>query len=125
MLPNLVIVEEYEGYNFKYKNLMTCQSCNNIQSCNRSHSFICENFEPYNIPGEKPPKSKSLCSGCYNSHYDHGIGLRQSGGKGCWSYKDAKVILEAYPYNSYMRPPWPARWRQSVHFSIISKRWKG
>ena len=32
------------------------------------------------------PKSKSLCSGCYNNFYNNKLE------EGCWSYKNAKVV---------------------------------
>jgi hypothetical protein len=47
----------------------------------------------------KPSKSKSLCAGCYNNDYNHGLG----GADGCWSYKSAKIIKRlAIPVD---RPP--------------------
>ncbi len=33
-------------------------------------------------------KSKSMCSGCYNDDYNHGLG----GSKECWSYDGAEII---------------------------------
>ena len=36
---------------------------------------------------EKPKKSKSLCSRCYNDGYNHGLG----GAQECFSYKAGKV----------------------------------
>lgn len=38
--------------------------------------------------------AKSMCSGCYNNQYNHGLG----GAKECWSFQDAKVVDKiAYP----------------------------
>lgn len=38
--------------------------------------------------------TKSMCSGCYNNQYNHGLG----GAKECWSFSDAKVVDKlAYP----------------------------
>lgn len=33
-------------------------------------------------------KEKAMCNGCYNDDYNYGLG----GAKGCWSFKDAKLI---------------------------------
>jgi hypothetical protein len=52
----------------------------------------------------KPKKSKSLCSGCYNNDYNHGLG----GSKECWSFKDGKIIKRiAIPV--HMRPPYDVK----------------
>ncbi len=37
---------------------------------------------------------KDMCSGCYENEYNFGLG----GAKGCWNFKDAKVVDKiAYP----------------------------
>ncbi len=46
-------------------------------------------------------KSKSMCGGCYNEEYHHGLG----GAKGCWCYKDAKVI-KRLPIHVDVPPPY-------------------
>jgi hypothetical protein len=47
-------------------------------------------------------KEKSMCTGCYDDEYNHGLG----GSKECWSYETAKVIKrlcvhmnQSPPYN--------------------------
>ena len=112
-LPKLIIVEERAVFTHPHRSKMTCQSCKNMQGC--KNNYLCRDFEPINIPGEKPRKGKYLCSGCYNIHYDHGVGLRQSNGKGCWSYGSSSVVLKATPYSSSQRPPWSMRWQLSCY----------
>jgi hypothetical protein len=33
-------------------------------------------------------KEKTMCSGCYNNDYNHGLG----GAKECWNFSEAKVV---------------------------------
>ena len=62
-------------------------------------------------------KSKSMCSGCYNNDYNHGLG----GSKECWSYSDAKIIKRlAIPVD--MRPPYNAKNAKSMMSCYQQKR---
>lgn len=45
-------------------------------------------------------KSKSMCVGCYNDDYNHGLG----GAKECWSFEDAKVIDRLQIHINQMPP---------------------
>lgn len=46
-------------------------------------------------------KDKSLCNGCYNQEYHHGLG----GAKECWNYKSAEIILRI-PMSINEMPPY-------------------
>lgn len=46
-------------------------------------------------------KNKSMCSGCYNDEYNHGLG----GAKECWSFESATVKLQKEVHINQM-PPW-------------------
>ena len=46
-------------------------------------------------------KSKSLCAGCYDDEYNHGLG----GAKECWSYETARIVKKLeIPIE--LRPPY-------------------
>ena len=93
---------------------MKCQNCVKIQECNKDLNNICKEFKLYGTKPLKPKKSKSLCSGCYNTFYDD-----KYKDKGCYGYKLAKVVLESYPFHLNHVPPWHVRWQLSCFY----RRW--
>lgn len=65
-----------------------------------------------------PKKSKSMCSGCYNDDYNHGLG----GAKECWSYTSAEVIKRiAIPVN--MPPPYDRKNAKPMLSCFRKQRW--
>lgn len=99
---------------------MRCENCKKTQQCNKSHSWICDEFELYGIKPQKPKKSKALCSGCMNDYYNSKYHDKNPfGGKGCMSYKTAKVVLKSYPNSLNDRPPWRVEWQLDCFY----RRW--
>lgn len=92
----------------KIKYINSCQNCRTLQSCDRCHSdYPCSKYDPMNELGLKPKKSKTMCYGCREQYYN------DNQPKGCWHYKDAKVIAKLDIPNLTMRPPYYAMWALS------------
>jgi len=112
-LPKLVIVEERAVFRHKYRSRFTCTSCNRLQGCNKSRNYVCSDFDLCSEPGERPKKSRDLCSGCHNNFYNYGRGAKMAIGGSCMSYGSSSVELKPTPYHINHVPPWPPRWNLS------------
>ncbi len=77
-----------------------CESCGTVVGYMEYHCKKCKKM----LAGLKPRKSKSLCSMCRQNWYN------VNKEKGCWGYKEAKVIIK----NVY----------KSTHQVIPNPEWK-
>jgi len=91
---------------------MSCENCVKILNCDKTYLGKCTEFELVGEKPKKPKKSKDLCIGCHDNFYNNER-------NGCWSYKNAKVVLTSYPYSLNQRPPFILQYK----LSCFRRKW--
>ncbi len=63
------------------------------------------------LAGDKPRKSRDLCSNCTQDYYNHRyLSKNPFGGKGCMSYTGSKVVIKNVYHSKNTVVPTP-QWR--------------